>query len=101
MQEHSPYLGICTTCAHAAACGFRRDPDRPALQCEEFEGGASEQAKVAGSENSAVNPAVSETEAERDDDSGRYSGLCVSCDERKTCALRAPEGGVWHCEEYR
>ncbi len=30
----------------------------------------------------------------------RAQGLCMNCDLRDTCAFPAPEGGVWHCEEY-
>jgi hypothetical protein len=30
-----------------------------------------------------------------------YGGLCVNCAERRNCTLPRPEGGVWHCEEYR
>lgn len=31
----------------------------------------------------------------------RMTGLCMNCDNRFTCAFPVPEGGVWHCEEYR
>ena len=30
-----------------------------------------------------------------------YKGLCINCDNRNTCKLIQPNGGVWHCEEYR
>ena len=29
------------------------------------------------------------------------AGLCGTCDHRATCAVRALEGTVWQCEEYR
>jgi hypothetical protein len=29
------------------------------------------------------------------------AGLCPTCDFRSTCMYPKPEGGVWHCEEYR
>jgi len=41
-------------------------------------------------------------ESERGDkDPGAYMGLCKSCANRETCTFPKPEGGVWHCEEYR
>ncbi|MEO0114965.1 MAG: NAD(P)H-dependent oxidoreductase subunit E [candidate division WOR-3 bacterium] len=30
--------GLCSTCIKAATCTFPRDPNRPVLECEEFEG---------------------------------------------------------------
>lgn len=29
-----------------------------------------------------------------------YTGLCVNCDERKSCKIRKAEYVIWHCEEY-
>jgi len=34
-------------------------------------------------------------------DRERFKGLCMNCDNRFECLLPRPEGGVWHCEEYR
>ena len=28
-------------------------------------------------------------------------GLCINCANRNSCQFVKPEGGVWHCEEYR
>jgi len=28
-------------------------------------------------------------------------GLCINCENRNTCKFIKPNGGVWHCEEYR
>jgi hypothetical protein len=28
-------------------------------------------------------------------------GLCINCENRHTCEFIKPNGGVWHCEEYR
>lgn len=30
-----------------------------------------------------------------------YKGLCSNCEERATCIYPKPEGGVWHCDEFR
>jgi len=32
---------------------------------------------------------------------GELKGLCINCENRFTCILPKPAGGVWHCEEYR
>lgn len=28
-------------------------------------------------------------------------GLCINCENRNTCKYIKPDGGVWHCEEYK
>jgi len=28
-------------------------------------------------------------------------GLCINCENRHTCEFTKPNGGIWHCEEYR
>ena len=28
-------------------------------------------------------------------------GLCCTCEDCRVCKYPKPEGGVWHCEEYR
>ncbi len=32
---------------------------------------------------------------------GRSLGLCMNCENRFSCTFPVPEGGVWHCEEYK
>jgi hypothetical protein len=34
-------------------------------------------------------------------DATHQRGLCSICEGREVCAFPKPEGGVWHCEEYR
>ena len=36
--KSTSYSGLCSTCAWSATCTFPRDPEKPVLQCEEFEG---------------------------------------------------------------
>ena len=85
-----PYRDLCSTCSHAETCGTRSTPARPILFCEMFEVLASPL---------AVTPAAREP-ADRQD-TGDYNGLCMNCEHRRTCTVDKPEGGVWHCEEYR
>ena len=50
----------------------------------------------------AVSPGPSPgADSDDEDDFARYRGLCSNCEERRSCAFPKPEGGVWHCEEYR
>ena len=85
------YQGLCSTCLHASICTFPKDPNKPVLECEEFEVIQAPQQNVA---KSVTSP--SEHAQER-----QYHGLCVNCKNRKTCIYAKTEGGVWHCEEYR
>ncbi len=36
-----------------------------------------------------------------DKDFAIIRGLCSICEGREACTFVKPEGGVWHCEEYR
>ena len=88
---------LCCTCMHEVACIRVREIFSPVIHCELFE---NEQTEVPAStavsrENSKVNTgnAVEEPDGLR--------GLCVNCHYRFDCCLPRPEGGVWHCEEYR
>lgn len=83
--------GLCVTCRNAETCTFPRDPQRPVMQCEEFEGLTS---RVIPFPIEAVRPVTEETEV------SPLRGLCRNCDQRATCTYHKPAGGVWHCEEY-
>ena len=85
------YRDLCSTCSHAESCGNRSTTERPIFFCELFEVFAPPP---------PVAPAPAREPAARRD-AGEYKGLCVNCENRSTCALPKPEGGVWHCEEYR
>lgn len=98
--EQEPVLeldqGICRTCIHASRCRLRSDPSRPIYHCEEFSAGPS-----------AENPGRLRIVREPDDQTNAgdeqegLRGLCINCENRSTCTLPRPAGGVWHCEEYR
>ncbi len=90
-------LGLCSSCNAFKNCTYPRDPERPILQCEEFDGAQpslirASPLKIAPKQK-RVSPSL--------DDSNRYGGLCKLCEDRTTCTYPKPEGGVWHCEEYR
>jgi len=81
---------LCSTCNHASVCATRSRPDKPVFYCEEFDAYVPVQEKTPA--RTAANPAES---------SGKHKGLCSNCENRETCAIPRPEGGIWHCEEYR
>lgn len=91
--------GLCSTCRHVPSCTYQRDPKRPVFNCEEFEIETDEPVRVSGRD--AVSSGPSPESDSDGDDFARYKGLCGNCEERKSCTFPKPEGGVWHCEEYR
>jgi hypothetical protein len=80
------YGGLCLTCDHARSCIYPRELDRPVWHCEEFEANQAERAKAKA--------------AAYNNGKGELKGLCVNCENRKTCTFPKPEEGVWRCEEY-
>jgi len=86
--------GLCPTCKNAAACALSGDHQRRVWFCELYEptdppGGAS------------VGESVHIPTVVQEADPTRYKGLCEDCMYRETCMFMKPEGGVWHCEQYR
>jgi len=96
-ENNMEYLSLCSSCKNAGDCIFQKDLQKPTLYCEEFEIDTGPSVKTAGKEMPSQTTSV---DAEQKD-SGKFIGLCSNCDNRRTCAFPKPEGGVWHCEEYR
>jgi hypothetical protein len=84
---------LCSNCDHSEEHARHGRPKRPILFCEEFEVPGAMQAPE-------LNLARPQPPKETQNDSARI-GLCVNCEFVDTCTLPSPEGGVWHCEEYR
>jgi hypothetical protein len=96
VKQIKPALdGLCSTCTSAPACALRKDRAAAILECEEFSGNGS---SARGRRKSSA-PAQARRRAGAYPDAG--VGLCVTCEARKVCTSSNPEGGVWHCEEYR
>ena len=87
------YRDLCSTCNHAEACRGRSTPERPIFFCELFESFVP--ASAAPAAPAAPRPAAPSKDAKE------HKGLCMNCENRQTCSLPRPAGGVWHCEEYR
>ena len=96
-EKNMEYLGLCSNCKNDSDCTFKKNRQKPSFYCEEFEVDASPSVETTRKYKSPE-PSSIDTE---DDDSGKFTGLCSNCDNRITCAFPKPEGGIWHCEEYR
>jgi len=99
VSKKTEYKGLCSTCNNASSCIYPRDSKQPVLQCEEFDGYA------APPERTTVGAILAKTGSQiptgvEEKDAVKYKGLCVNCENRKTCTFPKSEEGVWHCEEY-
>lgn len=95
-------IGICSTCNNCLTCGYRALRGGDALFCEMFDDYVP--SPNGGNGGGDVGSPTVEIEAdvvEKATESEVYKGLCVNCEDRRTCRLARSEGGVWHCEEYR
>ncbi len=88
-----PYRDLCSTCNHAETCGSRSTPERPILFCELFE--------VFAPAPTAAPVAAPPERTASGQGAVEHKGLCVNCENRQECTMARPEGGIWHCEEYR
>ena len=101
MYKITQNLGICVTCNNRTECLSLQNSlraDRTIWNCEEFDD------FVPGmkSDSANIKKKTSFNKPDYNDDiiPGRTMGLCINCDNRKTCMLPSPAGGIWHCEEY-
>jgi hypothetical protein len=94
------YFGLCSSCKAASTCTYTRDFGRPVLQCEEFDGYEPRRVRPVVKKIFPMSHPKFESHVE-EKDSGRYKGLCSICEDLEVCTFPKPEGGVWHCEEYR
>jgi len=97
MSGNVEYGGLCSTCKNAPDCTFPRDPHKPVLHCEEFDTGEPSPMKTTRKDRSPP----TQLYAAKDTGSTKFMGLCSNCEDRETCIFPKPEGGIWHCEEYR
>lgn len=99
MKFHS--AGLCLTCDNnSSGCGFRKRRGFDAIYCEMFSSnGASPSAELRSSV--VMRPTATTWSEAREPVTSGVTGLCVNCEHRDECTYSKPEGGVWHCEEYR
>ncbi len=98
--EAETYNDICSTCNHVHGCVNLKRGDRPVWFCEEFDNYVPVEEKT--NDETIFQPVQSYIEQDSMEDVGRqFQGLCINCEDRHTCNLMKPNGGVWHCQEYR
>jgi hypothetical protein len=91
---------ICTTCNNAEVCLLQKNKIRPVWFCEQFD----DYMPIVENKNVAVKSPITKSDmrsTQSTKDSREFKGLCVNCECRFDCKLCKPNGGVWHCEEYR
>ena len=91
--------GLCGTCNNAPSCFFLASRG-PALFCELFDNFVPPAARTGGAEI-APSTVSSLGDMSAEEAASTYTGLCMNCENRRTCRHPKPAGGVWHCEEYR
>ncbi len=102
MAKNQEYLDICTSCFAEPDCPQSAELRHPIWFCNEFDTIKNSVDKDTKSKPNAShsnnNDLISKT---KEKETRIYKGLCVNCENQKTCMLTIPEGGVWHCEEYQ
>jgi hypothetical protein len=91
------YSGLCVNCVNANTCTYPRELNRPVLQCEEFD---CYEIPVEKTTVDRILAIASSQVSSGIEESVGLKGLCVNCENRKTCTFPKPAAGVWHCEEY-
>ena len=99
MVEIKNGRGLCMTCSNEPSC-FHRARRGPALFCEMFDDYLPVTMRIAATLASSTADA-SPAPPCADEDFETYAGLCMNCDDRRTCGHRKPAGGIWHCEDYK
>lgn len=92
------FSGLCSSCINASNCTYPRSASRPVAQCAEFQGFPNRK-----KDNSIKNISKSNNPGIhcKKENPNINLGLCRNCEIRNTCKFPKPEGGIWHCEEYR
>ena len=99
MAEIRETEGLCSTCNNAPTC-FHRARRGPALFCELFDSYVPPTLRMRD-EGASLSARSSMTPVAQEQDGVKLGGLCMNCENRRTCTLPKLAGGVWHCEEYR
>ncbi len=86
--------GLCTTCNNGSICVFREKRGFDALFCNTFDTTSMNGKGRVAIILDEIKPSVNKMD-------GNLMGLCSNCENCDNCMLPKPDGGVWHCEEYR
>lgn len=97
-KKKEVYNDLCSTCNHAETCLSKKTRQRPVWFCEEFD----DYVVVKELYDIAVQPTDSQDRfSAGEDEAGQFKGICMNCENRRTCNYLKPNGGIWHCEEYK
>ena len=92
-MEQIVQASLCTNCRHLGDCTFLSKACSPIQNCELYECGLSEKPRLMVVHKTCM----SIEEPVNEDD---LLGLCLTCENLKSCRLPRPASGVWMCEEY-
>ncbi len=91
---------ICTTCNNAKICLSHGNKIRPVWFCEQFDDFVPiNKDKTLEANSPILKSDIKSIKSAKN--SKEFKGLCVNCECRFECKLGKPNGGIWHCEEYR
>ena len=93
LDDSDEYRDLCSNCDHGDECVDGTRPRRPIFFCEHFE--------VFGAAPTLEPARAARVQASVRPSTNGHIGLCMNCDNARICVMPKPEGGVWHCEEYR
>ena len=92
------YNDICSTCNHNETCTSKKTRQGPVWFCEEFD----DYVAVKELYDTSGQPTDSQDRFSASaDEPGQFKGLCINCENRYKCSYLKPNGGIWHCEEYK
>lgn len=92
--------GLCKTCKNNGNCTYRsaENDGQPILYCEEAEPIEGVQERIIPVSPPVKREILAYPETPENAD---HRSLCFNCENRQNCTYPKPEGGVWHCQEYR
>jgi len=83
---------LCINCINLSTCTYCRSQSVPIIFCEEFTCDEPDSLQANAAQISSV-----EDYPEKDS----QTGLCINCENNKTCALQKSGVNVIECQEYR
>jgi len=92
-MEQLVQASLCANCRHLGDCAFLSKACSPVQNCELYECGLSEKPRLVVVKKTCAS--VEEPKNEAD-----LLGLCITCENLKSCNLPKPASGDWMCEEY-
>lgn len=93
-MERLIFASLCANCIHQQDCAYLAGTASPIQHCEMYVCGPSARPRLSLVQRGDGDAAYEVHEA------APSLGLCVNCENRGTCTLPKPLGGVWHCEEF-